>query len=152
MTVADRIKTVREKKSLSQDALAQKLGLKNRSSISRIEKSGNDITLKDVERIASALDVSVAYLMGFDKMAMPYEYKHTRMLNGEQLYLDLGDDSNKGNYYTEVVVSDYAQKLMENKELRLLFDAAKDAKKEDLQTIHTMLLALKAKENRGDDD
>ena len=74
MTVADRIKQIREKKSLSQDALAQKLGLKNRSSISRIESSGNDITLKDVERIASALDVSVAYLMGYEDTPTPYEY------------------------------------------------------------------------------
>ena len=44
-----------------------------------------------------------------------------------------------------------AQSIFENKELRMLFDAAQDASPEDLETVHSMLLALKRKE-RGNVD
>ena len=44
-----------------------------------------------------------------------------------------------------------AQKLFENKDLKVLFDAAQDATPEDLKTTYDMLMALKRKE-RGDDD
>ena len=44
-----------------------------------------------------------------------------------------------------------AQDIFENKELRLLFDAARDADPEDLETVHNMLMALKRKE-RGEND
>ena len=65
MTTADRIKNRREELGLSQDALAKRLGLKSRSSITRIEKSGNDVSLNDLYRIARALDCSTNYLMGW---------------------------------------------------------------------------------------
>ena len=52
-------------------------------------------------------------------------------------------------YYTNPETAKIAQEIYENKELSLLFDAAKDAAPEDLQTVHTMLLALKKKE-RGE--
>ena len=42
-----------------------------------------------------------------------------------------------------------AQEIYDNKELSLLFDAAKDAEPEDLQALHGMLMALKKKE-KGD--
>lgn len=54
-------------------------------------------------------------------------------------------------YYSNDETAEIAQEIFENKELRLLFDAAKDAQPEDLQTVHQMLLALKRKE-RGDID
>ena len=67
MTVADRIRTRREKLGLSQEELAKRLGLKSRSSVTRIEKSGDNISLKDVERIAYVLDCSKLYLMGWEE-------------------------------------------------------------------------------------
>ena len=66
MTVANRIKTRREELGLSQEELAKKLGLKSRSSITRLEKSGDDISMKDVERLSDALNCSKLYLMGWD--------------------------------------------------------------------------------------
>ena len=65
MTVADRIKYLREKAGLSQEELAHKMGLKSRSSITRIEKSGDDISLRDVERMSEFFNVSPLYLMGW---------------------------------------------------------------------------------------
>lgn len=67
MTTADRIKFAREKIGMSQEELAKKLGLKSRSSIARIEKSGDDVTLKDVERLSDILGCSIPYLMGWDE-------------------------------------------------------------------------------------
>ena len=54
-------------------------------------------------------------------------------------------------YYLNDETAAIAQNIFENKELRLLFDAAKDAEPEDLETVHSMLLALKRKE-RGNID
>jgi len=54
-------------------------------------------------------------------------------------------------YYENNDTAAIAQKIFDNKELRLLFDAAQDAAPEDLETVHTMLLALKRKENHEDD-
>ena len=65
MTVGDRVKLERERQGLSQESLAKKMGLKDRSSISKIEKSGNDITLYQIEKICDALGCSKEYIMGF---------------------------------------------------------------------------------------
>ena len=71
-----------------------------------------------LEKVADYLGVSVAFLM-----------------TGEE-----------PGYYTNPETAEMAQKIFENKELRLLFDAAADAPPEDLQLVHQMLLALKSKE------
>ena len=55
------------------------------------------------------------------------------------------------SYYINDETASIAQEIFDNKELRLLFDAAKDAQPDDLQTVHQVLLALKRKE-RGDID
>ena len=51
-----------------------------------------------------------------------------------------------GKYYLNPETAEIAQRIYEDRELRALFDAARDASPEDLQTVHTMLKALKAKE------
>ena len=56
------------------------------------------------------------------------------------------DDS----YYLNEETKKIAQEIYENKELGLLFDAARTAEPEDLKTVHTMLAALKRKE-KGDE-
>ena len=67
-------------------------------------------------------------------------------------YLMTGKEKEGGEkYYINDETSSIAQEIFDNKELRLLFDAAKDAQPDDLQTVHQMLLALKRKE-RGDID
>ena len=68
MTVADRIRLKREELNLSQEELAKRIGTKDKSSISKIEKSGDHITMKNVQRIADALGVTSQYLLGWDKV------------------------------------------------------------------------------------
>ena len=65
-------------------------------------------------------------------------------------YLRTGEESESG-YYLNEETAKMAQAIFENKELRGLFDSAKDASPEDLQTVHNILLALKRKE-RGNID
>ena len=60
------------------------------------------------------------------------------------------NEENRG-YYVDDKTKEIAQQIFDNKELRLLFDAAKDASSDDLKTVHTMLMALKAKEGGMDD-
>lgn len=62
------------------------------------------------------------------------------------------DKVNK-NYLNDETVEtvQIALKIFHNKELRVLFDTAKDAQPEDILTVHSMLLALKRKE-RGNID
>lgn len=67
MTVGEKIKEVRELKGMSQDELAKKMGYKDRSSISKIEKDNDDnISLNTVQKAADALHCSPLYLMGWD--------------------------------------------------------------------------------------
>lgn len=67
-------------------------------------------------------------------------------------YLMTGGEKKDGpKYYLNDETAAIAQDIFENKELRLLFDAARDAAPEDLETVHSMLLALKRKE-RGNID
>lgn len=68
---------------------------------------------------------------------------------------DLMEDksnSEVNSYYLNEETSQIAQNIFENRELRLLFDSAKDAEPEDLIAVHNMLLALKRKEQRNFED
>lgn len=63
-----------------------------------------------------------------------------------------GEEKKDGpKYYLNDETAAIAQDIFENKDLRLLFDAARDATPEDLKLTHDMLLALKRKE-RGNID
>ena len=66
-------------------------------------------------------------------------------------YLRTGIED-EDHYYINEETRDMAQKIFEHKELRMLFDAARDAKPEDLETVHSMLLALKRKEQGYSDE
>jgi len=67
-------------------------------------------------------------------------------------YLMTGEEMEGGEkYYLNDKTAEMAQKIFENKDLRVLFDAAQDATPEDLKTTYDMLAALKKKE-RGDFD
>lgn len=77
-----------------------------------------------LQKIANYLDVSVEYL-----------------LTGSE-----GKILGQQKYYTDDRTAEIAQKIFDNRELRLLFDEAVDASPEDLQTAHDILLALKRKE------
>ncbi|CUN35737.1 MULTISPECIES: helix-turn-helix domain-containing protein [Coprococcus] len=61
---------------------------------------------------------------------------------------DLIEDNSDTEYYLDAETAKKAQEIFENKQLSLLFDAARDAKPEDLEIVQSMLLALKNKDNK----
>ena len=65
MTLGERIKSLREKKCMTQLELAQRLGYKSKSSVTHIE-NGRDIPRAMVVTLAEILDTTPAYLMGWE--------------------------------------------------------------------------------------
>lgn len=82
-----------------------------------------------------------------EKLQMIADYFHVSID-----YLMKGEEK-EGNekYYLNDETAKMAQDIFENKELRLLFDAARNAEPEDIKALHNMLLALKRKEQHYDD-
>lgn len=124
-------KQLRLASGLTQAEMAEKLGV-SKSTISMYENGNREPDYEILERIADFFNVDTDYLLGrTDKTTILPE--------------------TAAKYYINEETAKAAQEIFENKELRLLFDTARDAKPEDIQTVHSMLLALKRKE-RGNDD
>lgn len=66
MTIGERIKRLREQQGLTQEELAKKLGYKSKSSVAHIE-NGRDIPRSMVAKLATVLDSTPAYLMGWEE-------------------------------------------------------------------------------------
>lgn len=123
MTLKDRIKALCKANGISMNQLETDLHF-GKGYISKLDKSTPN-TIK-IQKIADYFEVSVDYLM-------------------------TGEENEGDKYYLNDDTAAMAQKLFENKDLKVLFDAAQDATPEDLKTTYDMLMALKRKE-RGDDD
>lgn len=66
MTIGERIKKRREELSLSQAALAERMGYKSRAAICSVEKDKEDPTTARIRKFAEALETTPAYLMGWE--------------------------------------------------------------------------------------
>lgn len=66
-TIGKRIKLQRKHVGLTQEALAEKLGYRNKTSITKIENGTNDIPQSKLYAFANALDTSVSYLIGWNE-------------------------------------------------------------------------------------
>lgn len=122
---------LRTSSGLTQTEFAERIGI-SRSTIGMYETGAREPDFEILERIADFFNVDTDYLLGrTDKTALLPE--------------------TVGKYYLNDETAEMAQQIFENKELRLLFDAARDAQPEDLETVHSLLLALKRKE-RGNID
>lgn len=117
-------KHIREQSGLTQQQLADKLGI-SRSAVGMYEKGEREPNFETLELIADTFNVDMNYLLG--------KKPSTEVI--------------PDTYYFNPETSKIAQEIYDNKELSLLFDAARDADPEDLQTVHSMLMALKRKEN-----
>lgn len=115
---------LRTDQGLSQAALAKALGMST-GLIGMYESGKRMPSVEAQEILADYFNVSLDYLMGRDSGSMYY----------------LNPDTAKA-----------AQEIFENKKLRVLFDAARNAKPEDLETATDVLKALLAKERGGSED
>lgn len=64
MQTGEIIRTLRQKRSMSQEELAQLLGYRDRSSIAKIESGKVDLSQSRLEKFAEVFRVSVSQLMG----------------------------------------------------------------------------------------
>ena len=124
MNSVERVKTICKDRKIPISKLERDLGYSN-GYIGQLRKGTfpND----RLKEIAEYLEVSIDYLMTGEENA-----------GGE-------------TYYFNEETKKIAQKVFENKSLRMLMDSAQDATPEDIETVHSMLLALKRKE-RGNID
>lgn len=148
MTVGDRIRIRRERLGMTQDELAKKLGHSSRSTVSKAEKWGNDITTWKVKRYAEALDCSFEYLMGWEDKVEKREGAPSG-LDVDAIASVLAKKMSEEGYYVYPAAAQEAQELFENEDMRLLFDAAKDSKPEDLRMAADLLKRLKQTNEDG---
>lgn len=114
-TINNRIRRRREQLDMTQDALAQKLGYKSRSSVNKIESGENDIPRSRIQAFADALDTTPGWLMGLDEGT------------------------------TDAQVAEYLEYLKTRPDMRMLFSISKDATKEDVMRTVAILEALRGK-------
>lgn len=124
-TTANRLKQAMNNINMSAQELADRSGV-SKASISQYVNGSHKPSNISAPKLAKVLKVNAMWLMGFD----------------------MDEEPAKPTYYFDDETAQKAQEIFENKQLSLLFDAARDAEPEDLETVHTMLIALKNKEKR----
>nr|DAI10502.1 MAG TPA: helix-turn-helix domain protein [Caudoviricetes sp.] len=124
MTIGRNIYHARKSSGMTLEELSKHIGI-SRQTLSRYENGiiGN-IPSDRIEKIAIALNVSPAQLMGWEEMS----------------------DSPEEEYYENPAVNEYAEQLRTNPNMRLLFDATKDMSKEDIDYVVDLVNRLKGKE------
>lgn len=115
--IGKRIKNRRKELGITQEELAQKLGYKNKSTIAKIENGTNDIVQSKVVEFAKALDTTVAALMGWDDTE-PEQEEH---------------------YYLDDNAREMAEFMFTNPEYKVLFDASRKVKKEDIEIVRKII-------------
>ena len=114
----ERYAELRDKKGVTDYKVAQECGI-GRATLSEWKSGNYTPKIDKLRKIAEYFGVSVDYLM-----------------TGK----DLSEDS---NYYLDNDTAILAQELFDNPDLRMLFDAAKDSRPEDLQMAADMLKRFK---------
>ena len=64
--LSTRLRLRRKELGLSQEELAQRMGYRSKSSITKLEKGVNDLPQAKLEELAAALETTPAYLLGLD--------------------------------------------------------------------------------------
>ena len=117
MGIGEQIRKRREELGWTQQHLADLMGYKHKSTINKIEAGINDVNQKKTAQFSQVLGVPIEYLLGMD-------------------------DQEDG-YYTNPETATVAQELFDDPNLRVLFDAARDSKPEDLKMAADLLRRLK---------
>ena len=138
MNSVERVKMLCKERRIPISKLEKDLGYSN-GYIGQLRKG--TFPADRLKKISEYLDVSIEYLMTGKETPVDYVVR-----------TDDGDELLAETYYLNEETRDMAQAIFENKELRVLFDAARDSSPEDLQTVHSMLLALKRKEQGNIDE
>ena len=87
MTIYERIKYLREKQNMSQQELALRVGYKDKSAVSKVERGDRDINQTMVKKYAEALHTTPAFLMGWEEKENPPA--EPQLTEGEEKLLKL---------------------------------------------------------------
>lgn len=111
MDFRERLKELRKARGISQAALAERLGM-SKSTIGMYETGDISPSLEVLNALADYFNVDIDYLLG----------------------KEIGS-----TYYLDPEVAQMAQELFARPELRVLFDASKNATKEDIEAVASIL-------------
>lgn len=114
MDIKERLKDLRARRGLSQVALAKKVGM-SKSTIGAYETGDITPSLEALNTLADFFNVTIGYLTGEEDGSV---------------------------YYLSPETAEMAKELYEREELRVLFDASKNASPEDIMTVARMLKGL----------
>ena len=132
ITTGERLTALRNKLGMSQQQVADIIGV-DRTSYAKYEKDVNKPTRK-LKELSDLFNVSTDYTMGItdipDKKAQ---------------------DQPAPSYYHDPEVAQMANEIKDNPDMRILFDASRDLKKESIEEVVKFIEFQKAKE-RGDWD
>jgi len=111
------LRSLRVREGLTQEELAKKLGIA-RSTIGMYENGERVPPLKILERFADFFNVDMNYITG----------------------------RTEKEYYHDLQTKQIAQGIFENRDLRALFDASRNATPEDLKIVRDLLIKNKKKD------
>lgn len=127
MRIGERIKQRRLELGYTADALAKLLN-KNRATIYRYENGDiENMPIDVLEPLAKALNTTPAYLMGWTDSQQSTDHKDTK------------------GYYTDPEAAEFAEYLRTKPGARMLFSAAKDMSKEEMEETVKYIEFLKSK-------
>jgi len=136
MTIGERIRRARENCGISQTALAEKIGV-YKQTLYKYEKGIiTNIPSDKIALIADACDCTPAYLMGWTED--PEDH-------GEPA-------STLQPYYFDPETAAIAQEIHDNRQMQILFDAARDATPEQLRAVQALIRGFKEDAEGGRDD
>lgn len=86
MTIGERIRIKRNELELSQTELAERAGYSDKTAISKLEHAGDDISMKQIKRVAKALGTTSSVLLGWKDGDAPTIEEEERALKIRKLY------------------------------------------------------------------
>lgn len=119
MCLGENIRFLRTKKGYSQDDIANMLGYKSFTTIQKWESGVSEPPLKALKKLSEIFNIDM------------------NDLATKKLSLNTNEDNNA--YYLDDDARDMAQFLYENPDYKVLFDASRKVKKEDIQFVKEMI-------------
>lgn len=121
--LVQKLNMLMEEKGYSCLELSKKTGIPNTTLTTLLKGRTDKFDIVKLKKICEILGCSLDYLMD-DNID---EYGHSCV------------NESPSHYYVNEEVAQYAQEIASNDDLKMLFDAAKDIKKEDMQLVYEMV-------------
>ncbi len=123
----EKIRILMAKERLSTKALSEKTEIKYNTLRDFMNGKTSKVDVAKIQAIAKALNCDIEYLTNNDVTEfIPYSPEEKKL------------------YYLNEETAAYAQEIAKNKDLKLLFDASKNIRKEDMKLVYEMIKNFKS--------